>query len=440
LFDANYYYLNYTDVQKAGTNPLLHFIRYGWREGRNPSKSFDTNFYLSQNSDVRDAGINPLLHYIRCGKREQRAICSDQGGVRRSFGPPRLQMSHNEDHVQQLTPEESSVINLLKKVNFFDPAWYLAQNEEVQSSGADPWLHFVRYGINENRQPNPFFDPVWYLNFNKDVRNAGHNPLLHYLRHGVNEGRKAYNTASISILAVEHCTNRCQHCSTCSPFANKISYPASAFFPWLDMLENVLVPFEYIAITGGEPFLHHDIGALVHDLRERYPSKVIGISTNFFWANENMIRMYAPMIRQLNGLLISLYPNLVNKLGSLDRFDKLVNLVRKLCPEIAVEVRSQSHFLSWELHMDKREVKDTCGTSDCYVLRSDGKISHCSIGVGLENRPEYQPVVNTSKERLFDLSKGIEGFKSWCLKYPFDLCFHCTMWRKISVPWSENRG
>jgi hypothetical protein len=164
------------------------------------------------------------------------------------------------------------------------------------------------------------------------------------------------------------------------------------------------------------------------------------VTTNFFWANENKIKLLAPIIQSLNGgLLISLYENLITKLGGLERFNSLVLLLRDLCPEIAIEVENRTSFTSWELHMDEREVKDTCITSDCYILRADGKISHCSIGSGLENRLEYMPIMNLSKERLFNLSMGIDGFSSWALKYPFDLCFHCTMWRKISSPWCMER-
>jgi hypothetical protein len=351
------------------------------------------------------------------------------------------------DSARQLSPEERSLLNLLKKFNFFDPEWYLAHNMDVLSIGEDPWVHFVRYGVSEHRQPNPFFDPIWYLEFYDDVRNAGVNPLLHYLWNGLHEGRKPsnhadplFNVKNINLLAVEHCTNTCQYCSTSSPFSRKLSHSASSFFPWLDMLESERIPFIYISITGGEPFLHHDIGAFIYELKGRYPFKKIGVTTNFYWANENKIRLFAPIIQALDGgLYISLYDNLITKLGGLERFNSLIILLRDLCPGINIEVWNRPSFYSWELYKDEREVKDTCITSDCYILRADGTISHCSIGAGLENRLEYLPVMNLSKERLFNLSKGIDGFLSWAMKYPFDLCSHCSMWRKITSTWCMDR-
>lgn len=67
LFDPVYYLMNYPDVRRADIDPLLHYIWYGWKEGRNPSNEFGTRFYLESNAEIRDAKINPLLHYILHG-------------------------------------------------------------------------------------------------------------------------------------------------------------------------------------------------------------------------------------------------------------------------------------------------------------------------------------------------------------------------------------
>jgi len=73
LFDAAYYLNNNQDVRKANINPLMHFVRHGWREGRNPSQLFNTKYYLSQNQDVRNEDINPLIHFLLSGRFENRA-------------------------------------------------------------------------------------------------------------------------------------------------------------------------------------------------------------------------------------------------------------------------------------------------------------------------------------------------------------------------------
>ncbi len=68
LFDPEYYLLNYPDVRRADIDPLKHFVKYGWKEGRNPSKNFNVNFYFTAHPDVKISEKNPLFHYIRYGK------------------------------------------------------------------------------------------------------------------------------------------------------------------------------------------------------------------------------------------------------------------------------------------------------------------------------------------------------------------------------------
>jgi len=72
LFDERYYLITYKDVRKADIDPVKHYVKYGWEEGRNPSVNFDTNFYLESYPDVRDARLNPLVHFIQYGSEEGR--------------------------------------------------------------------------------------------------------------------------------------------------------------------------------------------------------------------------------------------------------------------------------------------------------------------------------------------------------------------------------
>ncbi|HNS36614.1 MAG TPA: glycoside hydrolase family 99-like domain-containing protein [Anaerolineaceae bacterium] len=73
LFDSGYYLQEYGDIRRADVDPLLHFVRCGWKEGRNPSKHFNTRYYLENNPDVRNANVNPLCHYITHGRKEGRS-------------------------------------------------------------------------------------------------------------------------------------------------------------------------------------------------------------------------------------------------------------------------------------------------------------------------------------------------------------------------------
>lgn len=77
LFDDRYYLRNNEDIRKADINPLMHFLTWGWKEGRNPSESFNTKKYLENNPELVKNGINPLIHFIKKtkeGKRSKKLI------------------------------------------------------------------------------------------------------------------------------------------------------------------------------------------------------------------------------------------------------------------------------------------------------------------------------------------------------------------------------
>ena len=72
LFDAQWYMDCYPDVELSGMNAAVHFFKYGWRMGRDPSPHFSTLDYLKRYQDVEKSGLNPLLHYLHAGKGEHR--------------------------------------------------------------------------------------------------------------------------------------------------------------------------------------------------------------------------------------------------------------------------------------------------------------------------------------------------------------------------------
>lgn len=72
FFDTKWYIEQYHDVYNSGIDPILHYVLFGCKESRNPTKWFDTHFYLEENIDVRKSGINPFFHYIYTGSYEGR--------------------------------------------------------------------------------------------------------------------------------------------------------------------------------------------------------------------------------------------------------------------------------------------------------------------------------------------------------------------------------
>ena len=69
---------NNEDVKKAKADPLKHYLKFGWKEGRNPSPLFNTNDYVSFRPDILKADICPLVHYELFGKREFLSFCFDK--------------------------------------------------------------------------------------------------------------------------------------------------------------------------------------------------------------------------------------------------------------------------------------------------------------------------------------------------------------------------
>ena len=65
LFDYDWYLNEYEEVKNANVDPLVHYLKIGAGEKKNPSPTFDTHFYLCSNPPARK--MNPLIHYALNG-------------------------------------------------------------------------------------------------------------------------------------------------------------------------------------------------------------------------------------------------------------------------------------------------------------------------------------------------------------------------------------
>lgn len=81
LFDTKWYLAVNPDVKEKKLGAAKHYVKYGWKEGRNPSPKFDGNQYLSDYPEVAEKGICPLVHYIINGRREGRYYSSVSGEI-----------------------------------------------------------------------------------------------------------------------------------------------------------------------------------------------------------------------------------------------------------------------------------------------------------------------------------------------------------------------
>lgn len=58
---------------RALTTPIIHYLKSGMYEGRNPAKDFSTSFYMNNNPDlINGRYLTPFVHYIQHGRFEGR--------------------------------------------------------------------------------------------------------------------------------------------------------------------------------------------------------------------------------------------------------------------------------------------------------------------------------------------------------------------------------
>lgn len=201
FFNTKYYLNQNPDVAAAGIDPLAHYEEVGWKEGRDPSISFSTNAYLAANPDVTAAKIDPLLHYLEFGKSEGRMAFISQPhgtGAHDPLVDNKYYFSQNPDVAASGADPTAhyKTYGWLEGRNpdaLFDTKYYLQQNPDVKAAGIDPLMHFEDFGWKEGRDPSAEFSTSQYLAANRDVAAAGLDPLVHYEQYGILEGRAIYH-------------------------------------------------------------------------------------------------------------------------------------------------------------------------------------------------------------------------------------------------------
>ena len=69
LFEADFYLARNPDVVAAGIDPLDHFLRDGWREGRAPNPQFDDGHYRAVSGLFPSVPVSALAHFLAYGHR-----------------------------------------------------------------------------------------------------------------------------------------------------------------------------------------------------------------------------------------------------------------------------------------------------------------------------------------------------------------------------------
>lgn len=100
---------------------------------------------------------------------------------------------HSSSDDDSVNKAESEQVDALRQCKLFDANWYLAQYPDVAEALLDPYLHYIRHGGAELREPGPDFDTTFYLQQFESESSCHCNPeelapLIHYLWHGHDAG------------------------------------------------------------------------------------------------------------------------------------------------------------------------------------------------------------------------------------------------------------
>src|SRR3954470_17353470 len=141
-------------------------------------------------------------------------------------GPGVLDQKSSQSVVPPQADESSRLsgtddpISYIVGSGLFSAEFYLTAYPDIAAAEVDPFEHFLHYGFQEGRCPNPYFEPLWYVNNNPDVQEVQEQPLVHYALYGDREGRRpsvkfdtawyrhTYNIASEDGALAHYLSNR----------------------------------------------------------------------------------------------------------------------------------------------------------------------------------------------------------------------------------------
>jgi len=162
-FDSDFYLAMNPDVQKAGLDPLEHYMKHGSQEGRKPSPEFDPKFYAKRYASEL-GNKSALQHYILEGKDAGNSPSSnmfDYDWYKKVYLDEKATSADCEKHYAEknqydlLCKTGDDIFIELRKE--FDAKYYLEIYPGIKD--LDPWMHYVGAGRSESRKIARWYRP-----------------------------------------------------------------------------------------------------------------------------------------------------------------------------------------------------------------------------------------------------------------------------------------
>lgn len=163
--------------------PALFFVLNARKLNLVIPNTFDVGFYLKENPDVRSILMNPLVHYVNYGFNEGRDPFSAslvQDKIQKTEKVEAIENNDNQIYPYEVATLETADINWVPYLAYFQ------LNDKQEAI-----YHYLENWRESNHIFDDWFDANFYLSEYPDVEQSKFTPLVHFMSAGKSEGRFA---------------------------------------------------------------------------------------------------------------------------------------------------------------------------------------------------------------------------------------------------------